>query len=415
MIISVLKAIVGAMNSGGHDYHFDHGKKGFLNLVEDEADFPGVLYDTLSTLGLNVTMSGYVGELEKPILSFLFKSELDWTHEQHEVNCLNPARLAIREFITLCQNSDSMIDSITIIGDATPLINVFDTNASGFLVPFEIKLKTELSICVPQVPPLPNTCEVGSIVNSNSTFADTVASGGIKTLNDITWFDSDGEEKTAPAQTVITCTPSSALGTLLRRPEYSYQNSSSAVFDERDQFNKGWFNFIDPVNPVFVQALDLSTDITGRTLLHNNSFGNKFRYTTVLGSQATAIKGQLVIDNYTGLMILDDRDLAVNEVIWNSAFGVGGRLDQLNVANFQGHNDWIFAPIRVVGQELNTINAITNRSFMLPWMSTQSLNICSSSSHNQNTNFALIYTSQGLLTITGKGGICIFMLCRKHF
>lgn len=148
MIISVLNTIVGDMNSGGKSYHFDYGQEGFLNLIEDEAEFPGVLYNTRSVFDLFANQTGYISETYKPNMFFLFKSELEWTPEQHDVNCIQPAIKAAKEFVTRCQNANDLINSIVISPGAREHINLLDANASGIEINFEIQLKIEASICV---------------------------------------------------------------------------------------------------------------------------------------------------------------------------------------------------------------------------------------------------------------------------
>lgn len=148
MIISVLSNIVSLMQSGGNSYHFDFGKKGVQNLIADEKTFPGVIYDQESTMSLVPRQSGYIGEIYKPRLLILFKSELEWTPEQHDTNCITPAISAAREFISLCQNDDANIDEVNTSGDAVSVINIFDVNASGLLIQMEIKLRTNASVCV---------------------------------------------------------------------------------------------------------------------------------------------------------------------------------------------------------------------------------------------------------------------------
>lgn len=148
MIISVLTTIVAAMDANGDSFHFDYGKKGYQNLIEDEKLFPGVLYDTDSPFELQIAQSGYIGEVYKPRLLFLYKSELDWKPVQHDTDAIIPAIAALRQFITRCQNADDLIDSINIIGDVTQHINLLDVNASGVIAQFEIKLKITASECV---------------------------------------------------------------------------------------------------------------------------------------------------------------------------------------------------------------------------------------------------------------------------
>lgn len=148
MIISVLSTIISSMNSGDNSYHFTYGKKGYYNLLGDDKDFPGVIYDTDSPFNLLPKQSGYIGEVYKPKLYFLFLSDLDWKPEEQDVKCITPAIVAAREFITRCQNANDLIDDIKVLGDAKQHINLLDENASGIEVDFEIKLKIDASICV---------------------------------------------------------------------------------------------------------------------------------------------------------------------------------------------------------------------------------------------------------------------------
>lgn len=145
-MIGTIEHIVSQMNINSDTFTFEYGKRGYVNVLEDELLLPAVIYDTESVFNLNPSQSGYIGESGRPILSFMYKSELDWTPAQHYTNCILPAINAARQFISLCQAS-SLIDEIS-VGDGREFINLLDKNTSGIQFQFTIKLNVNKSVCV---------------------------------------------------------------------------------------------------------------------------------------------------------------------------------------------------------------------------------------------------------------------------
>jgi hypothetical protein len=260
-------------------------------------------------------------------------------------------------------------------------------------------------------------CTNATVENSDKTYTDSVAGGQTLVLPDITHTDSDGSSVVLPAQTPFVCTPSiPQSGILSRRPLFSFQDVSYADYDEKYQFNQGWFNFNTPANPLVIQDLSLSLDITGRTLLNNNIFGNKIRFTTISGDLPTNINGQYIIDNLTGLGYWDATDFVNTKSTWNDLFGFNGKLKSLNDTNFQGFNDWIVSPISVLNSIQDAINVSGGTStYMLPHLETQQQTLISSTTQAGTTTSCLAAIHIGGQAAQSKTLNRFFLLTRKHF
>jgi len=150
-MLSTIRNIVAQMNANGDTFSFEMGKKGYLNLLADEQQFPAVLLNFDSTLGLDPKESGFIGEDGDIVLLFLYKSELEWTPTQQDENCISPSLEAVRQFISLCQDADD-IDEITVNGKGNILINLLDECASGLQFSFTIKLNVNKSVCAGNTP-----------------------------------------------------------------------------------------------------------------------------------------------------------------------------------------------------------------------------------------------------------------------
>ena len=147
MIISIISNLVSGMTSGTDTFTFGFGAEYFANLDLDEAIFPVVYLDQPIPIDFEAHQSGFIAE-EYPItLFFMYKSELDYTPTQHDVNCIQPARLAVRQFISVCQASE-LIDSIDVNGQALEFFNLLDVNVSGISIPLNIKPSINASVCI---------------------------------------------------------------------------------------------------------------------------------------------------------------------------------------------------------------------------------------------------------------------------
>jgi len=141
MIISIVNEIVTDMS-----LPFYHGTTQFQNLIADEQTLPAIYLDQPITANYNLSQSGYTSATYPINVLFLFKSELDWTPEQHDTNCIQLAELKIREFINRCE-LHSGIDLITNIS-STEFINLFDCNVSGKTLSITIQLNNTYSTCI---------------------------------------------------------------------------------------------------------------------------------------------------------------------------------------------------------------------------------------------------------------------------
>jgi len=171
-VIGVISNIVLQMTANSDTFTLEYGKRGYINVLEDELLLPAVIYDTESVFNLNPIQSGFIGESGRPILSFMYKSELDWTPEQHYTNCILPAINAARQFISLCQASN-LIDEIS-VGDGREFINLLDKNTSGIQFPFTIRLYVDKTVCATSNPS--TNCQP-VILTINGVEVETILSG----------------------------------------------------------------------------------------------------------------------------------------------------------------------------------------------------------------------------------------------
>ena len=146
-MLTTVRNIVSQMTANGDTFSFECGKQGYLNLLADEMAFPAVLFDFNSTLGFDPKESGFIGENGNIVLYFLYKSELEWTPTEQNDNCIVPTVAAIRQFISLCQDSDD-IDEIIVNNDGVLHFNLLDECASGIQLTFKIIKNVNKSVCI---------------------------------------------------------------------------------------------------------------------------------------------------------------------------------------------------------------------------------------------------------------------------
>jgi len=88
-------------------------------------------------------------------------------------------------------------------------------------------------------------------------------------------------------------------------PSLSGQYTSYRTGDDGWLVQNGWYNYTRPINPLYIQELDLSLSNYYYRLKNNNIFGNKLRFTDIDGTQvfsATGNKNLVFIYHLTGLM-----------------------------------------------------------------------------------------------------------------
>jgi hypothetical protein len=155
MIVSIVETLVNQLNVNGITFGFGHGAQYWANLLEDEFDFgefQGLIYlDQPITTEYQLTAGGYIGEFYPITLFFMLKSELEWLPTEHDTECIEPANNAIRQFISICQDRNDLIDEVS-DPSAYEFINLLDVNVSGKSLTIKLKPRINNSVCVPPIP-----------------------------------------------------------------------------------------------------------------------------------------------------------------------------------------------------------------------------------------------------------------------
>ncbi len=155
MIVSIVETLVNQLNVNGITFGFGHGAQYWANLLEDEFDFgefQGLIYlDQPITTEYQLTAGGYIGEFYPITLFFMLKSELEWLPTEHDTECIEPANNAIRQFISICQSRNDLIDEVS-DPSALEFINLLDVNVSGKSLTIKLKPRINNSVCVPPIP-----------------------------------------------------------------------------------------------------------------------------------------------------------------------------------------------------------------------------------------------------------------------
>ena len=214
-----------------------------------------------------------------------------------------------------------------------------------------------------------------TVENSDASYTDTVASGGLLVLPDsqinVNSVDSgdvvsvktidvnitDGVDPVTPTSvglvgntlTIEVPSGASPSGVLLQFPTSS-QYTSYRTGDEGWRVQNGWYNYTRPATPKSIAELDF-TSANYWYLLKNNlvvgGVSNKTRFVDVDGGQtwsATGNKNLIVIDKLTGLGIYRPQDNSLLKANWNAAIDDG--LSLSIVVNSITYSDWYLMSIQ---------------------------------------------------------------------
>jgi hypothetical protein len=143
----------------------------------------------------------------------------------------------------------------------------------------------------------------------------------------------------------ITIVPS---GIVYNFPALSGQYTSYRTGDDGWLVQNGWYNYTRPINPLYIQDLDLTLSNYYYRLKNDNVFGNKLRFTDVDGNQtfpATANKNLVFIDHLTGLMWTRTRITNSN---WNTFIDTS--LTHSVVVDSVTYDDWAAPSVDIFKQ-----------------------------------------------------------------
>jgi len=146
---SFVESVVSQIVISGQNFSFKHGERDFQNIFADEEIFPVVYLDEPIQNDFEIVSSGAIQEYYPIQLMILYKTELDFTPDQHDV-LIQKARLCARKFLSLANDSDQMrtIDGVK----GVEVINVFDANTSGIILSCRLSFYDSTSICADYEP-----------------------------------------------------------------------------------------------------------------------------------------------------------------------------------------------------------------------------------------------------------------------
>ena len=222
----------------------------------------------------------------------------------------------------------------------------------------------------------------------------------------------DGQNPNSPIQLGLgseyTCIVGDVIipeGIVYERFYHNNAKISTDLYDEPWLIMNGWLTGSTPTNPLYVQALDPG-DNTGQTLLHDNAFGNRMRFTNSDGTQSPNNGTTYTIDNLSGLAF--STVLFVDS--WNDTFGAGGRIENINTANTEGFNDWFCATSAIIwrmsendpGSSMSLYNKASNH-----WNTSTSL--------SENPTLQLYFNGFARFFNQSKTTNRPFLITRIHF
>lgn len=243
-------------------------------------------------------------------------------------------------------------------------------------------------------------CADVRIINSDVTYDENAASGVTHTLPDITHTDTDLSPVVLPAQTAMVCSGATQAGIAYKRPQLTGQITSFRTGDDGYNLANGVYDYTPPSTPVsFARLLNF------KTLIDNNFFGNKNRFTDINGLQVYG--DDYVIDNYTGLGWYRAIFTFVN---WNDA------IDNAFASTQNSFSDWRIPSI----SELWGLADMSEASRALdyaPFSETNNNFWISSTTWGQaSTSYKTFFNDLvGSISFVAKSTTSTHYICRNHF
>jgi len=282
------------------------------------------------------------------------------------------------------------------------------TDSNGVTI-FEVA-SGESGTCTPT-----EQCVDVTVENSDETYSQQVASGGTLVVPDSTISNEDDSyvqslpatiDLELPLETIqITDENDVVLETILNSPYKDlvieiqqpvgirYQRDyRTGELDIYLKYSDGWqaenggYDATNPVFPLTIAELDY-TDATGWTLMGNNAFGNKERFTDEAGVRSTDTNVLFFIDHLTGLMHYATTSGTYQD-IYNNWFGAGNKLEGINTATLNGYGDWFCANTKIINNLIDYSGTGSNL-WMCPYLRTIALNYGSSTSWNASFHYNL--------------------------
>jgi len=145
-IKQLISSHVALMTSNSMSYTFLHSETQFQNLMADEQLLPCVYLDMPMKYTPTIAITGAFQKTYICVALFLFKSELDDNDTQQE-GIFVQAEAAQREFQISLENDVNNVRDLK-VDTCIQVQNLFDTNMSGIMMPFTLRMINEDGVCL---------------------------------------------------------------------------------------------------------------------------------------------------------------------------------------------------------------------------------------------------------------------------
>ena len=137
---------VALMDANGDSFSFLHSEKDWQNLNADEEILPAVYLDMPIKYRTITSLTGYKEKTYILMILFLYKSELDDSPDMQEQTFLKAENSQQQFEMLLDDDSNNVVSYVA--GECMQVLNLFDCNMSGVLMPLEITLRNTDSVCL---------------------------------------------------------------------------------------------------------------------------------------------------------------------------------------------------------------------------------------------------------------------------
>jgi len=202
----------------------------------------------------------------------------------NETEILNQTLLILRDLNNWLREDLNV--PFSLIGDprATPINNFLMDFTAGWFIDITIEATPDTRDCA-----IPFT----------DNFNYEVVGGDVQITSNVTVIDGITTVELGPGESYTCTVANPPSGILYQKPLPKNIVLSQRNYDEAWHYQNGTYDYTPPTNPISVAMIDMSASVPFLTLLNNNAFGNKERFTDELGTQVYA--NNYVIDHLTGL------------------------------------------------------------------------------------------------------------------
>ena len=136
---------VALLTANGETYTFLHSETEFQNMISDDAILPCVYLDMPMKYKPVFVQGGHYQMTYICNILVLFKSELGDNDSQQETIFVK-AQNVVKQLLISLENDDDNVRDL-VIGEVLQVQNLFDTNMSGAVLPFSLRIINYDGVC----------------------------------------------------------------------------------------------------------------------------------------------------------------------------------------------------------------------------------------------------------------------------